>query len=202
MAPLPSTSVTGPLRGKGWPVRRATPVRRETLHGTAPRRRRKAADLTDRPDFARGRAFYRPGGQQPLRFPPHARRSPRSSRGPLASHAPSARRWVERRPVPAWAAALPAVARRPPRLPPRQRSADQRGRLRMVCESFAALEGLDPQGWNNAVTEWPTTGDDDARCAHASRRIGVKCGPEARSHQHRRPLAPARGSQHWCPPPR
>jgi hypothetical protein len=64
--------------------------------------------------------------------------------------------------VPAWAAALPTAARRPLRLPLRQRSADQRSRLRLVCELCAALDEPDPQGWNNAVAEWPTTGDDDA----------------------------------------
>jgi hypothetical protein len=31
-----------------------------------------------------------------------------------------------------------------------------------VCELCAALDEPDPQGWNNAVAEWPTTGDDDA----------------------------------------
>jgi hypothetical protein len=74
------------------------------------RRRDTAAKLQTSPtgpDFARDRALYEPGGSNPLRLPPHAKRSPRSSRGPLASHASSARRWAEWRPKQRRAAALP-----------------------------------------------------------------------------------------------
>jgi hypothetical protein len=62
-------------------VRRTTPVRRETLHGTAPRHRRKAADLTDRPDLARDRAFYRSGGSSSLCGSHHTRDDPQDPPG-------------------------------------------------------------------------------------------------------------------------
>jgi hypothetical protein len=84
--------------------------RRETCTGPDGDAAAKLQTSLNRPDPARDRALHlSEGGNNLLRFPPHARRLP--SRGPLASHAPSAWRSVERRPVSAWAAGLPTVVR-------------------------------------------------------------------------------------------
>ena len=118
MAPLPSTSVKRRCVAR---VGRCVERRRSGERLCTGRRRDTAAKLQTSPTdpTLHATARFTDRGGSSFAFPPHARRSPRSSRGPLASHAPSAWRWVERRPVSAWAAALPTVARRPLRLPPR-----------------------------------------------------------------------------------